>query len=55
MKSSVRYSDKEGMEEYNETNEKAWRDSVEDDEDEEGQDRVIAYWKDGLVLLIVEV
>ena len=55
MKASVKYSDKEGMEEYNKTNEAAWRDSVEDNVSEEMQDIVIKLWKDGLTLLIMEV
>ncbi len=55
MKGSVKYSDKEGLEVYNKVNEAAWRDSVEDNIPEDEQDRVISYWKDGLVLLIVEV
>ncbi len=56
MKSSVKYSGKEGMEEYNETNEKAWRESIESQGVEDAQiDTVIELWKDGLILLIVEV
>ncbi len=55
MKSSVKYSDKEGMEDFNKTNEAVWRDSAEDDYQVETQDLIIEAWKDGLVLLIVEV